>query len=74
VQSFEPEGGAESLRFFELSYHCNFAQLPYGDGWLNQPEWFLNDMESFLLVMEYHSLKARMPVIPSNMNSFDSLT
>lgn len=73
VTAFEPKGGLQSLRLFELSYHCNFAQLPYGDGWLNQPEWWLDDLESFMLVMEYESLKAKLPVIPLNSTTFDSI-
>jgi hypothetical protein len=51
----------QSLRLWELCEASNYALLPYAGGWLDQPQWFTDDVESLLLLAEWHRLNAKLP-------------
>jgi len=61
LKKWSPRGGLLSYKLWQLAESSNYACLPYSGGWLNQPEWFIDDVTHFLLLQEWHELNVQLP-------------
>lgn len=50
------------MRLFDLFDKTGI--LPYAGGWMQQPAWFVDDVEKILLLTEYEELNQSLPKAP----------
>jgi hypothetical protein len=65
LDGWQPLGGWESYRQYELMLASNYAVLPYAGGWLDQPQWWLDDVDHFMLMDELMRLNSELPKVPA---------
>lgn len=71
LNGWQPRGGFESYRLYHLAQESNFAVLPVIGGWLDQPEWWLDDIEYLMMLEEYHTLNSKLVTIPAGIPSIE---
>lgn len=72
LKGWIPAGGMESLRLYELV--SAFHILPEGGGWLNQSQWFLEDMENFMVWHELETHLQRRTTLPPGTPGINQVT
>lgn len=72
LKNWIPGGGMDSLRWIELlqAYHI----LPFPGSLSEQPQWFIDDMENYLLWIELETLNQRRTTLPPGTPGVEQVT
>lgn len=72
LKNWIPAGGLDSLRYVE--FWQSHGVLPCAGGLLDQPGWFLDDLENYLLWYELETLLQRRTTLPPGTPGIDQVT
>jgi hypothetical protein len=57
-----PQGGMTSYELWQLCKASQYSVLPSAGGWLNQPQWWLDDLLMMMLLEELKELQHKQAI------------